>query len=176
MKKLLTTVAAVLLAANTWALDLTNIVRLAANDTNTFTFSASPTYADGIKNVKGDIDPWGMSVAGLYRLTPNVSTGIRADYITSTLFVGSASVTLDLPLKVFGLPVTPMVTGGVGTPVTGAGGRNGDPVFITGAGFYTQVYAKNNWSVGVLYVAERWSNLPGNPTVHRFGAALNLKL
>ncbi len=106
----------------------------------------------------------GGGVAGLYRVSDFVYTGLRLDYIGKELWMPSCQVQLQAPFRIMQkVEVIPFVTAGLATPLSGKGADNGSAVGIFGAGLAMKV-SKN---VGVFYEVEEWTGFKGNQ--HRGG-------
>lgn len=110
-------------------------------------------------------DKFGAGVALGYKATDFLVPTLRLDYYDGSVWMPSASVQLQAPIKLFGkVTVIPFAVSGIATPISGRGTGNGSAVGIFGAGLAAQVSSHFD----VIADAEKWTGFSGYQI--RFGA------
>jgi hypothetical protein len=121
------------------------------------------TAAYGTMNDKAT--KFGGGVAVGYKVNDFLAPTLRLDYYDGRIFMPSASLQLQVPIKLLGkLTVIPFAISGIATPIAGKGSSDGSAVGIFGAGAAVQLSTKFD----LIADAEKWTGFDGYQ--FRFGA------
>lgn len=105
--------------------------------------------------IQSDMKKFGGGVAGMYRLSDFVGTGLRLDYWGGEVWMPSLNLQLQAPLTLFGkLTVIPFGLTAIAVPISGKGYDNGSTVGIIGAGLAVRLSAK----LDAVFDIEKWSS------------------
>ena len=132
----------------------------------------------------------GFGIGAAYPISTYVVASIRTDYINGGFWMPSGNATLQLPIKPFhtssfaaltNFTVTPFTYAGVGIPLSGASGNNGQATGILGTGavidLWTSSTPSTKWygidSVKLVGDVEKWGGFDGNQ--YRLGIFINKK-
>jgi hypothetical protein len=91
---------------------------------------------------------------------------VRLDYLDGELWMPSASLQLQAPVKLFGrMTLIPFGFGGIATPITGKGSDNGTAVGIYGIGGAIRLdFLGGNTSrwkpLDIIFDCEKWTGFP----------------
>ena len=176
MKKLIGIIGAVLVAA---VINLNAAVvglDVPTNAIHQLTVAVYPGFSPNLTLADGSESPWGAGVALLYPispLSPYVLVGGRFDWLADEFWAPSVDLTIQVPVKVFGVSVTPFALGGAIYPIGGSQ-DNHEVGAIVGAGAYATVWRPSEaTSLQLFYAYEHWFNLECD--VHRPGLAFTVK-
>lgn len=171
MKKfiaLFTLVAALTLPAGAQVTNqppITNILSGPIVDAIDFVGQGSNWFAVPFGMVSTDNKQWGGGLALGYKLSDFVVPLMRiqgiedVDKHSFNIWMPSLTVQLQAPIVLFGkVTAIPLLYGGAGIPISGAGSINGDPVGILGAGLALKLSKK--WDLVGTY--EHWTNFKAN--------------
>lgn len=172
MKKLLTTLAALLLCLSISAQTNTppvtnappNLGEIPSRILEFLSATSTNWYIAPYGIYSSDTETFGAGIGAGYAITPNVVTVMRIDYLNDEIWMPSGSVQLQAPIMLMGkVQVTPFAFAGIATPLSGRGDDNRTAAGIAGTGLATRF----NNHLGLIYDVEYWSNFSGPQ--HRFG-------
>lgn len=117
-------------------------------------------YSTGSKSAGG-----GIGVG--YKVSDFVVPTLRLDYLEGGLYMPSASLQLQAPLKLLGkVTLIPFAFAGLATPISGKGKDNGSAVGIFGIGgaIRTDFIGSDKWwkPQDVIFDFEKWSGFSGS--------------
>ena len=132
----------------------------------------------------------GFGFGAAYPLSEYVITTVRIDYINGGFWMPSGNATLQIPISIpvpasittNKIMLTPFAYAGVGIPVGGASGNNGQATGILGTGAVLNLWTSSTpspkWysidSVKLVGDIEKWGGFDGNQ--YRLGLFINKKL
>jgi hypothetical protein len=111
-------------------------------------------------------EKYGFGAGMFWNMNNYIAPGLRIDWVNGGFYMPSGNVTLKLPITpIAQLPqfrFTPFTYAGVGIPLGGAKGNNGDPTAILGAGAAIHIGKFGGWDFDLLGDVEQWTGFEGN--------------